>query len=230
MSLYISIFSTYFFTFTNNGKIAEVFCVYGFCILWNCLWYWCWKRPSILSKNIKSKNQTKEREFDSKCGDCVLTGDAERGYFVFGLKKEKKKLLFYVADGVIVIGCALLSWGKKEGLMYLARFMVGLGCSLLTILAPILASEVWPDTLDVLATAGICYQFGQILSEAFDTVYACHLSISHSLVIQTHILEIFNHTVYLFMIQMSFSISLLGLSLVCLIQSVLVACSSNVRS
>lgn len=109
-----------------------------------------------------------------------------------------KKLLFYVADGVIVIGCALLSWGKKEGLMYLARFMVGLGCSLLTILAPILASEVWPDTLDVLATAGICYQFGQILSEAFDTVYACHLSISHSLVIQTHILEIFNHTVYLF--------------------------------
>lgn len=103
------------------------------------------------------------------------------GAILYLALRKKRRLLFYLADAFILIGCALLSWGKKEGEMYLARFMVGLGCSQLTILAPILVSEVWPDTFDVLATAGICYQTGQVLSEFFDTVYACHLSISHSL-------------------------------------------------
>ena len=78
--------------------------------------------------------------------------------------------LLFIADTSAILGSLMMSKSNIAMQIYLGRGLVGAGLTLMSISMPIIMIQIWPKKCNILATSGLAYQIGLILSQILAAV------------------------------------------------------------
>ena len=98
--------------------------------------------------------------------------------FCFSFFKKKHFKILLIADFSIIMGSILMCTATNTVQILMGRGLIGLGLCMTSLSLPILVYSIWPKNMVMLASSGLFFQIGMLLSDFLSWVILSYYILS----------------------------------------------------